>query len=125
MKEVPDTHVGVSATSLMFLSSLIFLIAMRYELDRGCHSVHTLTYQYVCCVKYRREIFDSEDIITRLKEFNIMIVFLLEAENGDHDFLLPNSSVNGESFLNRSRKRPNDLPRYTGSLVVEAAMHSR
>jgi putative transposase len=32
---------------------------------------------------------------------NIMIVFLLEAENGDHDFLLPNPSVNGESFLAR------------------------
>ncbi|MFX0103787.1 MAG: RNA-guided endonuclease InsQ/TnpB family protein, partial [Candidatus Hodarchaeota archaeon] len=32
---------------------------------------------------------------------NIMIVFLLKAENVDHDFLLPNPSVNGESFLDR------------------------
>ncbi|MFX0100707.1 MAG: RNA-guided endonuclease InsQ/TnpB family protein [Candidatus Hodarchaeota archaeon] len=32
---------------------------------------------------------------------NIMIVFLLKAGNGDHDFLLPNPSVNGESFLDR------------------------
>ena len=46
---------------------------MRYDLDRGCHSVYTLTYHYVCCVKYRRKIFDSEDIITRLKEINIEV----------------------------------------------------
>jgi putative transposase len=35
---------------------------------------------------------------------NIMIVFLLKAENGDYDFLLPNPSVNGESFLDRFPK---------------------
>ena len=46
---------------------------MRYELDKGSHSVYTLTYHYVCCVKYRRKIFDSEDIITRLKEINIKV----------------------------------------------------
>jgi putative transposase len=46
---------------------------MRYELDKGSHSVYTLTYHYVCCVKYRRKIFDSEDIITRLKGINIEV----------------------------------------------------
>jgi len=46
---------------------------MRYDLDRGSHSVYTLTHHYVCCVKYRRKIFDSEDIITRLKEINIEV----------------------------------------------------
>ena len=46
---------------------------MRYDLDRGCHSVYTLTYHHVCCVKYCRKIFDSEDIITRLKEINIEV----------------------------------------------------
>ena len=35
---------------------------------------------------------------------NIMIVFLLKAGNGDYDFLLPNPSVNGESFLDRFPK---------------------
>ncbi len=35
---------------------------------------------------------------------NIMIVFLLKAETGDFGFLLPNPSVNGESFLNRFLK---------------------
>lgn len=46
---------------------------MRYELDRGSHSVYTLTYHYVCCVKYRRKTFDSEDIIKRLKEINVEV----------------------------------------------------
>ncbi|MBD3186130.1 IS200/IS605 family transposase [Candidatus Bathyarchaeota archaeon] len=46
---------------------------MRYELDKGSHSVYTLTYHHACCVKYRRKIFDSEDIITRLKEINIEV----------------------------------------------------
>ena len=46
---------------------------MRYDLDRGSHSVYTLTYHYVCCVKHRRKIFDSEDIIKRLKEINIEV----------------------------------------------------
>jgi REP element-mobilizing transposase RayT len=43
---------------------------MRYKLDKGAHSVYALTYHYVCCVKYRRDIFDSNDIIDRLKQIN-------------------------------------------------------
>ncbi|MBD3186450.1 transposase [Candidatus Bathyarchaeota archaeon] len=35
---------------------------------------------------------------------NIIIVILLKSENGDHDFLLPNPPVNGESFLDRFPK---------------------
>ncbi|MBD3186985.1 hypothetical protein GF325_09175 [Candidatus Bathyarchaeota archaeon] len=35
---------------------------------------------------------------------NIMILFLLNSENGDYDFLLPNPPVNGESFLDRFPK---------------------
>lgn len=60
---------------------------MRYELDRGSHSVYTLTYHYVCCVKYRRKIFDSEDIITRLKEINIEVSkkFNVEVLNQETD----------------------------------------
>ena len=46
---------------------------MRYELDRRSHSIYTLTFHFVCCVKYRRKIFESEDIITRLKEINIEV----------------------------------------------------
>ena len=50
MKEVPDIHIGVHAARLLFLSFLLSLIPMKYELDRGGHSVYTLTYHHVCCV---------------------------------------------------------------------------
>jgi len=41
---------------------------MRYRLDRGSHSVYALYYHYVQVVKYRRKVFDNEEIINFLKE---------------------------------------------------------
>ena len=41
---------------------------MRYRLDRGSHSVYTIYYHYVQVVKYRRKVFDNEEIINFLKE---------------------------------------------------------
>ena len=41
---------------------------MRYRLDRGFHSVYALYYHYVQVVKYRRKVFESEEIINFLKE---------------------------------------------------------
>ncbi|MFO8017050.1 MAG: IS200/IS605 family transposase, partial [Promethearchaeia archaeon] len=38
---------------------------MGYELDKGAHSVYSLNYHYICCVKYRRKIFDTNEIINR------------------------------------------------------------
>lgn len=46
---------------------------MSYELDKGAHSVYSLNYHYICCVKYRRKIFIDNSIINRLKEINISI----------------------------------------------------
>jgi putative transposase len=43
---------------------------MKYDLDKGAHSSYFLSYHYVCCVKYRRSIFDNEIIIDRLKQIN-------------------------------------------------------
>ncbi|MGC9101432.1 MAG: IS200/IS605 family transposase [Caldisericum sp.] len=41
---------------------------MRYRLDRGSHSVYAIYYHYVQVVKYRRKVFDNEEIINFLKE---------------------------------------------------------
>ena len=41
---------------------------MRYRLDRESHSVYALYYHYVQVVKYRRKVFDNEEIINFLKE---------------------------------------------------------
>ena len=46
---------------------------MGYELDKGAHSVYSLNYHYICCVKYRRKIFDTDEIVNRLKEINISL----------------------------------------------------
>ncbi len=70
-----------------------------------------LTTQVCCCCGNKMKRALSERIINcncgnRMDRdlnsaTNIMIVFLLKTENGDHDFLLPNPSVNRESFLAR------------------------
>jgi putative transposase len=41
---------------------------MRYELDKGAHSVYSLQYHFVQVVKYRRKILDNEKIIDLLKQ---------------------------------------------------------
>lgn len=40
---------------------------MKYQLDKGAHSVYTLNYHFVQCIKYRRKILDNEKIINVLK----------------------------------------------------------
>lgn len=41
---------------------------MRYKLDRGAHSVYALQYHLIQCVKYRKQVFDNDQIITFLKQ---------------------------------------------------------
>ena len=41
---------------------------MRYVFDKNAHSVYTLNYHLVQCVKYRRKVLDNEKIIDALKE---------------------------------------------------------
>jgi putative transposase len=41
---------------------------MEYKLDKGSHSVYTLQYHLVQCVKYRKKVFDNEMIIDYLKK---------------------------------------------------------
>jgi len=40
---------------------------MQYDLDRSSHSVYSLNYHLVQCVKYRRKAFDFPEIIEELK----------------------------------------------------------
>lgn len=41
---------------------------MEYNLDKNAHSVYTLNYHLIQCVKYRRKVFDNEEMINELKE---------------------------------------------------------
>ena len=40
---------------------------MIYKLDKGAHSVYSLQYHFIQCVKYRRDVLDNEMIIDLLK----------------------------------------------------------
>lgn len=40
---------------------------MEYDLDSSSHSVYSLNYHLILVVKYRREIFDNDDIVDELK----------------------------------------------------------
>lgn len=40
---------------------------MKYDLDRSSHSVYSLNYHFVQCVKYRRKAFAFPEIIEELK----------------------------------------------------------
>lgn len=40
---------------------------MKYTFEKGAHSVYTLNYHLIICVKYRKEIFVNEEIIDHLK----------------------------------------------------------
>lgn len=41
---------------------------MEYVFDKSSHSVHTLNYHLIVCVKYRRKVFTNETIVNELKE---------------------------------------------------------
>jgi putative transposase len=40
---------------------------MQYELERGAHSVFSLQYHLVQCVKYRKKVFENSKIVDLLK----------------------------------------------------------
>lgn len=40
---------------------------MKYKLDTGSHSVYSLNYHFVQCIKYRRQVLDNDKIIDMLK----------------------------------------------------------
>lgn len=41
---------------------------MKYTFDKSSHSVYTLNYHLIVCVKYRRQVFTNDAIINELKE---------------------------------------------------------
>lgn len=41
---------------------------MKYNFDKGSHSVYTLNYHLIICVKYRKKIFTTEALVNDLKQ---------------------------------------------------------
>jgi putative transposase len=50
------------------LGGLLAPIIMKYTFEKGAHSVYTLNYHRIICVKYRRDVFVNDEIVDRLKE---------------------------------------------------------
>ncbi|MFO8019418.1 MAG: hypothetical protein R6U96_12360 [Promethearchaeia archaeon] len=46
---------------------------MSHKLDKSAHSIYSLNIHPICCVEKRRQIFDNEELIYRLKEINISL----------------------------------------------------
>jgi len=43
------------------------MVTMRYNLDRDSHSVHSLHYHFVQCIKYRRKVLCNPEVVDFLK----------------------------------------------------------
>ena len=41
---------------------------MKYVFDKNSHSVYSLNYHFVQCIKYRRKVLDFPEIIEELKQ---------------------------------------------------------
>lgn len=46
---------------------------MKYDFDKNAHSVYTLNYHLIQCIKYRRKVLNTDEIINELKERTIKI----------------------------------------------------
>ncbi|MFX1486780.1 MAG: IS200/IS605 family transposase [Promethearchaeota archaeon] len=83
---------------------------MRYKLDKSSHSVHALQYHLVQCVKHRRDVLDSKEIVNLLKQkiHDISATFEVGVLNIECD---------KDYFHMIFRSKPTlDIPRYMNAL---------
>ena len=45
---------------------------MKYSIDKGSHSVYSIQFHYIACVKYRRKVL-SATVAEKLKEINLSV----------------------------------------------------
>jgi putative transposase len=78
--------------------------SMKYTLDKGSHSVYSLQFHYVACIKYRRKVI-SGNIAESLKTINLSVaksfdITIIEQETaGDHIHIL----FNGKPHIQLSK----------------------
>jgi putative transposase len=83
---------------------------MKYLLDKGSHSVYALQYHLVQCIKYRRKVFLSEDVVDLLKTKIHEI-----SETYDVDVL--NIEADSDHFHMLFKAKPTlDIPRYINTV---------
>lgn len=81
---------------------------MKYTFDKSSHSVYTLNYHLIICIKYRRKVFINDIIINELKErtkniaqgFGIMIINQECDKDHTHILFSAKPSSNLVKFIN-------------------------
>lgn len=84
-----------------------YILHMRYKLDKGNHSVYSIQFHYVACVKYRRKVLIGT-ISERLKTINLDVaksfgIEIIEQETAiDHIHILFSSKpqIQPSKFVN-------------------------
>ena len=80
---------------------------MKYRLDKGCHSVYSLQFHYVACVKYKHKLLVG-DVTEKLKavnlevaeKFGITIIEQETDENHIHILFLSKPQIALSKFVN-------------------------
>lgn len=80
---------------------------MKYNLDKGSHSVYSIQFHYVACIKYRQEVL-SDMVAEQLKSINIEVaksfgIKIIEQETAkDHIHILFSSKpqIQPSKFVN-------------------------
>ena len=80
----------------------------QYEFDKGSSSVYTLNYHLIICIKYRRKVFTTLEIINELKSRtrkisnNFDIIILNQECDKDHTHILFKATpgTNLRKFIN-------------------------
>lgn len=83
---------------------------MKYQLDKSSHSVHSLQYHLVQCVKYKKDVFDNNKIIDFLKQkiHEISIRFDVRVLNIECD--------KGYFYMIFKGKPKLDIPKYINTI---------
>jgi len=75
---------------------------MSYKFDKNAHSVYTLNYHLVQCIKYRRKVFYFPEIINELKERSLNI-----AKSYDIEILSIETDLDHVHILFKSKPQTN------------------
>lgn len=83
---------------------------MKYDFDKGCHSVYTLQYHLIMVVKYRKKVFTNEEINDFLKMKNKQISNTFET-------LILNQECNTDHIHIIFKAKPTlDIPKYINTM---------
>lgn len=87
---------------------------MKYILNKGNHSVYSLQFHYVACVKYRRPVLVG-DITNRIKEINLNVAKAFEIK------IIEQETANDHIHILFSSKPQTQLSKFVNSLKSVSA----